>query len=675
MKTEKNNASIFEVVLSNGKAIINMSESEYLETKEGQDDPFAEQYHNILIQYHKENPVSKTVDEMTLDEYLASDYGDLDPEGVNYDTIVKNIISQKKSMSSLAKKVAQNQDKVIFDKDFEEIYKEVSNNTKEVRQSKLRTAKEGFKCLGFKDTIDYVWSNSRQCLFALDSKDGTTNTYIKMVGLKYLESKYGKIGAKNQIIGIDLNKLTGEISEKCVEQGIFNLKNKFGFGIFLDPVDKDHLIINGEEIWGTNPDFTGERVYGKNIFANIKDLDFNTDIEPATIEESKEWLELLKTWNYKRGLQDALMVFGWSVTAPFAGCLDWSSHFSLTGEQGTGKSTQEKTLANFMGEFALEFDGQSSEAGIRQKVGSSSCVVLIDESESDSKKIANTLTFFRTASSGGIVAKGTSDQEGLDFKLKLSGMIAGIVPPALNPADMSRFLRIELLPKGEKIHPLLLDIERQNLIGKKMIMYIVQNFKMFKSVSLKVRKLLLSDHNNSRYADTFTNILAGTYMSLNHNDNDEGIVEFMKQFDFDKEKTAMESKDHDNLLNKLLKSSLRGEKGTYSIIEMINVATNNIDVSDEMKDRRKDFRRTLGRYGFKIDLVEDTYHLYISTKDDNFVKLLRNSKFDSGDIVSVLSRLSNAELLKDSVMIGGMRTQRSSVIKLSLNKNEYYFND
>lgn len=630
MKKEQFDASIFEVLCSNGKRIIDMSEEEYLETDEGALDVFATEYQKIKDLYK----------------------------------------SQKLSFG--VKKDTKN---LKFDEDFENKYKEVSTAHKQLRQVSLKTAKEGFKCLGFKDTIDYVWSNSRQCLFTLDSKDCTTNTYIKMVGLKYLESFYGKYNSKGQLMGLDLNKLTGEISEKCVEEGIFNLKNKFGFGIFLDPSDKDHLIINSEMIWGTNPEFTGERVYGKNIFANIKDLDFTPDIEPATIEESKEWLELLKTWNYKRGLQDALMVFGWSVTAPFAGCLDWASHFSLTGEQGTGKSTTEKTLANFMGEFALEFDGQSSEAGIRQKVGSSSCVVLIDESESDSKKIANTLTFFRTASSGGIVAKGTSDQEGLDFKLKLSGMIAGIVPPALNPADMSRFLRIELLPKGEKIHPLLLDIEKQNQIGKKMIMYIVKNFKTFKSVSLKIRKLLLSDHNNSRYADTFTNILAGAYISLNHNDSDEGIKEFMKQFDFDKEKTAMESKDHDNLLNKLLKSSLRGEKGTYSIIEMINVATNNIDVSDEMKERRKDFRRTLGRYGFKVELVDNTYHLYISTKDDNFVKLLRNSKFDSGDVVSVLSRIKNAELIKDSVMIGGMRTQRSSVIKLLLNRNEYYFND
>lgn len=627
MKKEKIDASIFEVKLSNGKRIIDMTESEYLDTEEGGIDAFATEYQRVK------------------DLYKSS----------------KLSFGPKKD--------------VKFDKDFESKYKAISNTQKEIRQSGLKTKLEGFKSLGFKDSVDYVWSHSRQCLFTLDCQDGTKNTYIKMVGLKYLESNYPKFGSKGKIIGLDLDKLTGQISEECVEQGIFNLKNRFGFGIFLDPSNPDYLIINGEDIWGTNPDFNGERVFGKNIFANIKDLDFDKDIEPATIEESQEWLELLKTWNYKRGLQDALMTFGWSVTAPFAGALDWSSHFSLTGEQGTGKSTKEKTLANFMGEFALEFDGQSSEAGIRQKIGSSSCVVLIDESESDSKKIANTLTFFRTASSGGIVAKGTTDQSGLDFKLKLSGMIAGIVPPALNPADLSRFLRIELLPKGEKIHPLLLDIKRQNLIGKKMIMYIVRNFKLFQSVSLQFRKLLLSDHNNSRYADTFTNILAGAYISLNHNDDSEGIKEFMKQFDFDKEKVQMESKDHDNLLNKLLKSSVRSEKGTYSIIEMINFVDNNIDVSDEAKERRKDYKRTLGRYGFKSELIDNTFHLYISTKEDNFLKLLKNSKFESGDIISVLSRIKDAELVRDSVMIGGLRTQRSSVIKVLLNRKDYNFSN
>jgi len=259
----------------------------------------------------------------------------------------------------------------------------------------------------------------------------------------------------------------------------------------------------------------------------------------------------------------------------------------------------------------------------------------------------------------------------MDFILKLTGMIGGIVAPALNPADLSRFLRIELLPKGEKVHPLLIDIDRQNEIGKKTIMFIIKNYKMFKSVCKKVRKQLLNDYDNSRYADSFTTLIAGAYIGLNQNDDDAGINEFMKNFNFEKEKIQMATKDHNNLLNKILKTSFRSDIGMYSVIEMINAVFN----KDNEADIKKDFKRTLGRNGMKVEETEGSYKLFIATKDDNFVKMFRGSKFDAGDITSVITRIENTELLKDSVMIGGTRSQRSTVVVIDLPKKDYTFKE
>lgn len=621
---DMNKKCIYTNRLSNGKRIIDMTEEEYLnETDEGAEDVFGSDWENAQNQL-KEDSKPK-----------------VDPKDVKFNSKLEEEIKEK----SLTKRTE--------------------------RQLNSKTNRNGFKCLGYKDEKNFVWSNYKQALFTLTQKDLSKNNYLNMFGLKYLNDTYPKYSPKGEFMGIDTTQLTGDLIDGCVEAGVFNLKNMYGFGIFVDPQDKDHLIVNGEEIWGTNPNFNGERVFGKSVFANIKDLDFPKDIPVATKEETKEWYDLLGTWNYTRGIQDHLLVFGWSIVAPFAGCLNWRTHFSLTGEQGTGKSTLQTCAGNFMGEFALVFDGQSSEAGIRQKVGSSSCAVLIDEAEADSKKIANTLTFFRTASSSGIVAKGTSDQSGMDFILKLTGMIGGIVAPALNPADLSRFLRIELKPKGENVHPLLLDIDRQNEIGKKTIMFIIKNYKMFKSVCKKVRKHLLADYDNSRYADSFTTLIAGAYIGLNQNDDDSGIIDFMKHFNFEKEKIQMATKDHNNLLNKILKTSFRSEVGMYSVIEMINAIYHN----DNDATLKKDLRRTLGRNGMKVEDTEGSYKLFIATKDDNFVKMFRGSKFDAGDITSVITRIEGTELLKDSVMIGGTRSQRSTVVVIDLPKKDYTFKE
>lgn len=608
----------------------------------------------------------KRIIDMTEEEYLnKTDEGLEDVFGSDWEKAQKQLLEDNK------KKEEKNKPLPKFTPKLEEELKEKSLTKRTEKQLTSKTNRTGFKCLGYKDEKNFVWSNYKQALFALTQKDLGKNNYINMFGLNYLKQAYPKYSPKGEFMGIDTTQLTGDIVDGCVEAGVFNLKNMYGFGIFVDPQDKDHLIINGEEIWGTNPNFNGERLFGKSVFANIKDLDFSKDIPVATKEETKEWYDLLGTWNYTRGVQDHLLVFGWSIVAPFAGCLNWRTHFSLTGEQGTGKSTLQTCAGNFMGEFALVFDGQSTEAGIRQKVGSSSCAVLIDEAEANSTKIAQTLTFFRTASSSGIVAKGTSDQTGMDFILKLTGMIGGIVAPALNPADLSRFLRIELMPKGEKVHPLLIDIDRQNEIGKKTIMFIIKNYKMFKSVCKKVRKQLLADYDNSRYADSFTTLIAGAYISLNQNDDDSSINEFMKNFNFEKEKIQMATKDHNNLLNKILKTSFRSEVGMYSVIEMINAIFN----KDNEADIKKDFKRTLGRNGMKIEETEGSYKLFIATKDDNFVKMFRGSKFDAGDITSVITRIENTELLKDSVMIGGTRSQRSTVVVIDLPKKDYTFKE
>lgn len=77
----------------------------------------------------------------------------------------------------------------------------------------------------------------------------------------------------------------------------------------------------------------------------------------------------------------------------------------------------------------------------------------------------------------------------------------------------------------------------------------------------------------------------------------------------------------------------------------------------------------------KVEETEGSYKLFIATKDDNFVKMFRGSKFDAGDITSVITRIENTELLKDSVMIGGTRSQRSTVVVIDLPKKDYTFKE
>lgn len=580
-------------------------------------------------------------------------------------------IKEKKVFIGTVDEVQQQLVKFNEQKAFEKKLEEEELKKKELE--KLEEIKgKVFRPLGYKGEKNIVWSYFRQGLFELSAKDFTRPNVKNLFGYSNLCEAYpnrDKDGLK--VEGYNHDQFCDEVSTKCIKAGTFNIEDYVGYGIFTDPFNKDHLIVNTEKIWGTNPEFNGQRVFGKKIFANDKDLDLSPNDKIATQEDFKNWYDFLGTWNYSRGRQDQDLIFGWSIVAPLAGCVNWRTHFSLTGAQGTGKSTLQECLERYFGALGEKVDGESSEAGIRQKVGASSGVVLIDESESDGTKIASTLRFLRTASSGGSVLRGTADQSGKGFTLKLCGMIGGIVPPMLNPADLSRYLCIEMLQKGEKVHPLFKDQDKQSEIGKGSIMFMIKNYKMFKNVCKLVRIELLKQYDVSRYADTFTTLIAAAYIGLNMDCDEAKIAEYVKTFDFTKERTQMETKDHDNLLEHILKATIKTDKATGTVIELINDI---FSIHTEESDKRE-FARGLGRNGLKVDKLANTYKLYIATKDVNLIKLLRNTKFSNGNLTSVLTRLTNAQLEKDSVSIGGVRSPRSSVVVVDLNVNDYNFDN
>lgn len=373
----------------------------------------------------------------------------------------------------------------------------------------------GYQALGIKGTDNYVFSNYRQSLIILSSKDFTKANIINIFGKSFLNQKYSITDDKGHFKGYDMTALQNDVVEACIREGNYNIENIKGYGIFANPLSKGNLIVNTENIWGTATDFNGKRIRGKFIFNNEKNL----FIEKENLQVSKKDIErlvaILETWKFKRGVQDIRLQLGWILCAPFAGVLKWRTHESLTGRRGTGKSTLQEFIKNLLGQLALLFEGSSSEPGIRQAMGNSSGAILLDESEADGVKLASILAMLRAASSGIKKALGTSDQKGNTFELRMAGLLSGIVPPKLNGADNSRFLKIELDVRDEtKRNVDLLDINFQEELGKKLIMTMVNNFKLFEELIIKVRISLLDKGADSRYADTYGALIASSFLIL-----------------------------------------------------------------------------------------------------------------------------------------------------------------
>jgi hypothetical protein len=149
---------------------------------------------------------------------------------------------------------------------------------------------------------------------------------------------------------------------------------------------------------------------------------------------------------------DCVRMLGWAVAAPFAGALPWRPAILLTGESGSGKSTILDYVVNPMAQPLQVSGGESTEAGVRQRIGIDACGVTIDEAECDTdKKKRNREALFSlmrqsTSDDAPIVAKGTVDGKGQAFQLRSMFLFAAIDPTIEATADENRIFRINLRP-------------------------------------------------------------------------------------------------------------------------------------------------------------------------------------------------------------------------------------
>lgn len=556
--------------------------------------------------------------------------------------------------------------------------------------------KEGFIALGYQNDVNFIWSNYRNCLFALNDKDFNKNKLINLLGSTYvnkiclveLENKNKKEDKK---IIFDITKIIDLICNQCLNAGLFRQDKELGAGVFKDPIDKNELIINTENIWGTRKDYHNERVVDKVIFANKRNLFIKKDDKEITQEEINILKNEFKSWNFKRKDQDINLLFGWLSSNFLCGTLKWRTHASITGSRGTGKSTLLEFIKNLLGANCFKIDGDSSAAGIRQNVGSSSCVVLIDESESDANKLTSTLNMLRSCNDGegSNVWRGTQNQTGLNFEIKISGLLCGIVPPVFNGADASRFLRINLdvLSESTIKSDLLNNKKEIKELGNKLWIYMVNNYSKFRKICKYTRSYLINNKNDSRFADTFTTIIAASFLLDNISIKIEDIKEkdvfkYVSKFDLQDEKdNKYNSNDEKELLNLILTKEIKDDQlNTKTIIEYIKdyYFEDNKD-KKELEIKRKLIRDLLSRYSIKTKMEkeegeneEEIIYFYLKTSENKIRKeILKGTRFENGDIKSVLTRIEGSEIIKDGIYIGNIRSGRNEVIKIKLDSKNY----
>lgn len=578
----------------------------------------------------------------------------------------------------------------------------------------------GVKFLGYSAEHNYIYSEFKNTFFALSSNDFTKNNLMNKFGPEFLNSC--RVVKKDGSISYDIDAITREIILGCKSSGIFDMENIKGTGIFIDPINPNALIVNtGRNVWTTDNREIKGMIAGNNIFELGREIKVSKKTDRLEQSQINKLVKKLREWDFKNGDWDLYLLLGWIGVVCFSGIAEWRSQMFLTGVFNAGKSTLLKLIVKLLGNLCLSFTGKSSEAGIRQQIGKNATALILDEMESKHKTQSDILDMIRASSSGDTMVRGGADNKSsTTFNLRISALMAGIVPPNLTPSDRSRYIMIELNSAATSrniktvedlmFDELVSDNDNFDLIGQNIVKFMIDHYEVLKSTSKVVNRILRSKGATERFAKTHETIIACAFMLMNCDSiydrsfykNDEAKLDgycgdmmglkkeykeysemdhklqefFKKQFNFILLKEFATDFDLDNQINE--SNEFSDEVDLFELILKAEIKDNNIANDSVLthifnsKNNKSMYKNLLGSHGIRVEESEEKeISIYIDCNDTKLIKLLKDTKFANGDIKKVLTRHKSSEAVGKEVSIGNINRSRKGLIKIKLDATIY----
>ena len=323
--------------------------------------------------------------------------------------------------------------------------------------------KAPFRCLGYdRDSFFYMPRESGQ-VKKLSAQQHDRKTLLPLAPLSWWEEMFA---AKN---GVNWAVAQDALTRTSYQKGVFNYEEVRGRGCWRveDKEGNSGIVLH-----------LGDRLIGPGMKKFVDPEDYKCP-ENSIYERlahlkgpsSKKVMDLEGTGEILRLFQDllwldessALLMAGWTVLAPIGGALTWRPHIWVTGNAGCGKSTViDQLVRPLLGDMLRYFEGVTTEAGIRQKLGSDSLAVIFDEAEKEDSRhharIQAIIGLARSASSTSSHAtttKGTRGGTAIDFKIRSMFCWSSVNASLKADSDRQRIAILQLqakeqLPDGEK---------------------------------------------------------------------------------------------------------------------------------------------------------------------------------------------------------------------------------
>jgi hypothetical protein len=332
-----------------------------------------------------------------------------------------------------------------------------------------------------------------------------------------------------QTTGFKVEDCANQLMDACARLGVWKDHERVrGVGGWLN--DDGSLIFHlGNQLWTAGGLLPPGRHDGY-VYASDAPIASPYDEAVPGGEDNPifELYDFLKSWAWKRGAIDAMLLLGWCGCAFVSGALGWRPMVFVTGDKSTGKSTLQKIVGYLYGKGGIVQTADTSAAGLYQEVGHSALPIAIDELESDvnNDKTKNVIRLARIASSGAVMLRGSSEHKGVQFQARSCFLFSAILMPPLDEQDRSRMaiLRLDPLPPHSSLPRI--DPGYFRDMGAKIKRRLADHWGRFEPMLEAYRRCLGRAGHDSRGCDQFGTLLAVAQLMLS---DDSPSAESLKQ--------------------------------------------------------------------------------------------------------------------------------------------------
>lgn len=509
-----------------------------------------------------------------------------------------------------------------------------------------------YKVLGYYESTIYIYSYQTAQIIEFSAIHTPRSISQILAPLNFWEKKFiGLSGAKFKEIIVE------SIIRESQRVGMFNPSRIRGRGAWLDR--KGNPVIH-----------LGDKIITDNKCVDIKDFK-TTDgdiylanyplgidkAEPLSDDECIDFIKLCDKLTFNDAISGKLLA-GWIMCAPLCGALKWRSHIYMTGQAGSGKSfVLNSIIKGALGNVAIEVQGNTSEAGIRQAIGQDARPIIFDEFDPQGQfqreRLQEIVGLARQASTpnGAPIIKGSQGQSGaISYHVRSCFCLSSIEVFIKDIADRQRFTMLRLHPNtAANSKDVFKEIQRE---CKRIITPDFPSRLLARGVSLitqiRENQSMFADEGEvvlgkRRIADQLSMMLSGLY-ALQYDDfiEKDKAKKWLEKHDWSEQRQlAGESKEYDLLeyiLNKVVEIPLdNGGRISRMVSEVVYLATETMGKPGE-KLKPEEARAIINRWGMRI--VKEK--LAIAKKSDFIKNILKDSHW-SYPCHEILQRIPGIE--------------------------------